>query len=73
MENNKHEDKEIQDIIEEITATAKDLVEEYVLITLQYHITPITLFECRRVINTMTRYFGFYLPQLTLKFKFLNH
>ena len=30
MENNKHEDKEIQDIIEEITATAKDLVEEYV-------------------------------------------
>jgi len=30
MENNKHEDKEIQDIIDEITSTAKDLVEEYV-------------------------------------------
>ena len=30
MENNKNEDKEIQDIIKDITATAKDLVEEYV-------------------------------------------
>tara|TARA_B100000287_G_C20479980_1_gene720758 strand:- start:386 stop:820 length:435 start_codon:yes stop_codon:yes gene_type:complete len=30
MANNKQEDKEIQDIIKDITATAKDLVEEYV-------------------------------------------
>tara|TARA_B100000287_G_scaffold147944_1_gene139682 strand:+ start:263 stop:673 length:411 start_codon:yes stop_codon:yes gene_type:complete len=30
MENNKHEDKEIQKIIDDITSTAKDLVEEYV-------------------------------------------
>tara|TARA_Y100000593_G_C4216198_1_gene289347 strand:+ start:15 stop:425 length:411 start_codon:yes stop_codon:yes gene_type:complete len=30
MENKAQEDKEIQDIIDEITSTAKDLVEEYV-------------------------------------------
>ena len=30
MENKKQEDKELQDIIDEITGTAKDLVNEYV-------------------------------------------
>ena len=30
MEDNKKEDKEIQDIIDDITSTAKDLVNEYV-------------------------------------------
>ena len=30
MEDNQKEDKEIQDIIDDITSTAKDLVNEYV-------------------------------------------